>query len=54
MHKPKFLAISIILLMLLLVAGPLFDASASPRALGTSPTWGAAGSYSVEHLNVFS
>ncbi|MDF1499681.1 MAG: ice-binding family protein [Anaerolineales bacterium] len=46
MHKVKNLAILIILIMGLSLAGPLFDASAGPLAQ-TSPTLGDAESYSV-------
>jgi hypothetical protein len=46
MHKLKYLPISIILVISLALAGPLLDVSASPLAQ-TSPTLGAAGSYSV-------
>ncbi len=46
MHKPKYLTISIILLISLSLAGPSFDVSAHPLA-AISPTLGAAGSYSV-------
>lgn len=52
MHKVKkltisTLTISLILLISLLLAGPLFDASASPLALGTSPTLSELLEYSV-------
>ena len=46
MHKLKYLTISIILAMSLLLAGPSFDVSAQPLAQ-TSPILGAAASYSV-------
>lgn len=46
MHKLKLLAIPVILLLALSMAGPLLDASAGPLAQ-TSPTLGDAASYSV-------
>jgi hypothetical protein len=46
MPKLKFLTISIILVILISLAGPSFKVSASPLA-AVSPTLGAAGSYSV-------
>lgn len=46
MHKLKYLSILIIMLTLLSLAGPSFIVSARPLG-ATSPTLGAAGSYSV-------
>ena len=47
MNKLKVLTISIILVMALVWAGLSIGVSASPLALGTSPSLGAAASYSV-------
>ena len=46
MHKLKYLTLSLILVMSLLLAGPSVDVSAQPLAQ-TAPTLGAAGSFSV-------
>jgi type VI secretion system secreted protein VgrG len=46
MHKLKYLTISIILVMSLSLAGPLFDVSARPLQ-AISPTLGAAASFAV-------
>jgi hypothetical protein len=47
MNKLKFVTISIIMLLLLSMASPSMNVLAGPLALGTSPTLGAAGSFSV-------
>ncbi len=47
MNKLKVLSISIILMLLLSLAGPSIDVSARPLALGTDPGLGVAESFSV-------